>query len=93
MRLLTPEEAIAIPAGMTAAHAAGREAGCRGWATLSDLQLAQSTQPGWADAYRMGVEAGKRDRECIEPFAGCPQMPEEGVTAPPEARTTRGDGV
>lgn len=70
MRLLTPEEAIAIPAGMTSAHHAGREAGFRGWATLSDLQLSQSTQPGWADAYRMGVELGRKERAITEQQQG-----------------------
>lgn len=65
MRLLTREECIAIAAGMTAAWRQGYEAGARGWAALSDLVLSQSTVPGWADAYRMGLAAGERDRACI----------------------------
>ena len=41
---------------------------------------------GAGDAYAMGYEAGQRDRACIAqpgPFTACPQMPEDGVTAPP----------
>lgn len=65
MRLLSREECIAIAAGMTRAWQIGYAAGLRGWASLSDLVLAQSTQPGWADSYQMGLAWGRRDRARI----------------------------
>lgn len=57
------ERARRVAEGMTDAHRQGLTAGRRGWATLSDLQLAESEQPGWADAYRMGVELGRKELE------------------------------
>lgn len=86
-------DATETPRQMGRAYLIGYAAGARGYATLDDLKLSAVTMPGVADAYRMGVEAGKKDRECIEPFAGCPQMPEEGVMAPPVATNNkRGEG-
>lgn len=84
MLLLTREECIAIAAGMTRAWRQGYEAGARGWTTISDLMLSQSTMPGWADAYRMGLAAGQRDRACIT-AAGIPQIPDWAAAIPSHA--------
>lgn len=56
------EKARQIARGMTHAYQMGRLSGRRGWVPLSDLALSQSGEPGWADAYRMGLEAGRNDR-------------------------------
>ena len=54
---------LSIPETMTRAWQIGYAAGIRGWATLDDLKLQAVTLPGVADAYRMGVEAGKKDQQ------------------------------
>lgn len=82
-------DATETPRQMGRAYLIGYAAGVRGWATVDDLKLSAVTLPGVADAYQMGVEAGKKDRACIDTFATCPQMPEEGVTAPPVATNNK----
>ena len=54
------------PRQMGRAYLIGYAAGARGYATLDDLKLSAVTLPGVADAYRMGVEAGRKEREASQ---------------------------